>query len=265
MARRQAFKLGRALPIFGAVLVGHFIGGWNPAALRTDGLSAADAIALRFPQEWSRVLPAASLAMATAPANPASDAQLALLSPQPMMPQSAVPQAAPQVTQDQAPQAPAQIASAADPGAAPAPDANELPQPLAPRTVPLPAKTVAAERHHVANRPVINRPGYMLDDAQIASIKERLNLTPDQEAMWPTVEAALRNIAYTHTRAPAAHSAQPDGPQPDGTQVAAVDPDSVEDLKSAATPLILSFSDEQKDEVRNIVHIMGLDQLASQF
>ncbi len=45
-----------------------------------------------------------------------------------------------------------------------------------------------------------NRPGYMLDDAQIASIKERLHLTPDQEQMWPAVEAALRNIAYTRVQ-----------------------------------------------------------------
>ena len=29
-------------------------------------------------------------------------------------------------------------------------------------------------------------------------------------------------------------------------------------LKSAAVPLILSFNAEQKDEVRNIAHVMGL-------
>ena len=40
----------------------------------------------------------------------------------------------------------------------------------------------------------------MLDDAQIASIKERLHLTPDQEEMWPAVEAALRNMAYLHAQ-----------------------------------------------------------------
>jgi hypothetical protein len=48
---------------------------------------------------------------------------------------------------------------------------------------------------------------------------------------------------------------------------AAVDPDSpqVQDLKSAAIPLLMSFSDEQKDEVRNLARSMGLDQLASEF
>jgi hypothetical protein len=39
----------------------------------------------------------------------------------------------------------------------------------------------------------------------------------------------------------------------------------VQDLKSAAIPLLMSFSSEQKDEVRNLAHVMGLDQLASQF
>jgi hypothetical protein len=39
----------------------------------------------------------------------------------------------------------------------------------------------------------------------------------------------------------------------------------VQGLKSAAIPLLMSFNSEQKDEVRNIAHVMGLDQLASQF
>jgi hypothetical protein len=63
-----------------------------------------------------------------------------------------------------------------------------------------------------------------------------------------------------HAQEARAHSA-PDGNE----QAAAVDPDTVQGLKSAAVPLILSFNAEQKDEVRNIAHVMGLDQLASQF
>ena len=106
----------------------------------------------------------------------------------------------------------------------------------------------------------MNRPGFMLDDAQIASIKERLHLTPDQEQMWPAVEAALRNIAYTR-----AQQARRRGVSGDTTQVADIDPESVEGLKSAAVPLIMSFDDEQKQQVRDLAHVMGLDQLASQF
>ena len=48
-------------------------------------------------------------------------------------------------------------------------------------------------------------------------------------------------------------------------QAAAIDPNAVQGLKSAAVPLILSFNSEQKEEVRNLAHVMGLDQLASQF
>jgi hypothetical protein len=99
----------------------------------------------------------------------------------------------------------------------------------------------------------------MLNDAQIASIKERLNLTPDQEQMWPAVEAALRNMAYTQVQDARGRAGS------SNTQVAAVDPDAVQGLRSAAVPLIMSFNSEQKDEVRSIVHVMGLDQLASQF
>jgi len=58
-------------------------------------------------------------------------------------------------------------------------------------------------------------------------------------------------------RDPHKHGAAP-------VQVASADPE-VQDLKSAAIPLLMSFNSEQKDEVRNLAHVMGLDQLASQF
>jgi hypothetical protein len=80
--------------------------------------------------------------------------------------------------------------------------------------------------------------------------------------MWPAVEAALRNIAYTQAR-----EAHRRGAPTNAAQLASADPNSVEvqGLKSAAIPLLMSFNDEQKDEVRNLAHVMGLDQLASQF
>jgi hypothetical protein len=117
------------------------------------------------------------------------------------------------------------------------------------------AKTSAAPAHP----PAASRAGYILDDAQIASIKTRLHLTPDQERMWPAVEAALRNMAYKRTQQAAARGAARN------VQAAAVDPEAVEGLKSAAVPLIMSFNSEQKEEVRSLAHVMGLDQFASQF
>ena len=46
-----------------------------------------------------------------------------------------------------------------------------------------------------------------------------------------------------------------------------IDPDSapVQRLKSAAFPLIMSLSEDQKQEVRTMVRLMGLENLASQF
>jgi hypothetical protein len=99
---------------------------------------------------------------------------------------------------------------------------------------------------------------YVLNDAQIAQIKSRLHLSPDQEQMWPAVEAALRTIAYSRSRGHRGGATSAD--------VAALDPygPEVQGLKSAAFPLVMSFSDDQRSEVRSIVHVMGLDQLASQ-
>jgi hypothetical protein len=97
----------------------------------------------------------------------------------------------------------------------------------------------------------------MLDDAQIASIRQRLHLTPDQERMWPAVEVALRNIAFARARDAHQRGAQPGGIDPNSTEV--------QDLKSAAIPLLMSFNDQQKDEVRSLIHVMGVDQLATQF
>jgi hypothetical protein len=129
----------------------------------------------------------------------------------------------------------------------------------APRSAGPPAAKAAAKSPAPARPVAASRPGYILDDAQIAGIKHRLHLTPDQERMWPAVEAALRNMAYKRTQQAAARG------QARGVQAASVDPEAVEGLKSAAVPLIMSFSSEQKDEVRSLVHVMGLDQLAAQF
>jgi len=138
------------------------------------------------------------------------------------------------------------------------------PEPAAaaePALPPPAARTVHAKPASVHR--VANRPGFVLNDGQIASIKRRLNLTPDQERMWPAVEAALRNIAY----AKAHNEPHRRGARASATQLASVDPESpeVQGLKSAAFPLIMSFSPEQKSEVRSLAHVMGLTKLAASF
>jgi hypothetical protein len=251
MRRRQAFKRGRVLSIVVAGFAGYVIGGWNGSVPRSPELSAAQAVALRFPQDLDEASPV-TVAFATA-ANAAAigNTRLALFSPQPMV-QQLMAASAPQAPAQQAtaaqlptPQAPMQLASAE----------QTLPQPTPAMKRPNGIKPVVAAVHNRDDRAA----GLMLNDAQIASIKTRLHLTPDQEQMWPAVEAALRNIAYTRSREAQRHGA------PANTQVASADGVDVRDLKSAAIPLIMSFNSEQKDEVRNLAHVMGLDQLATQF
>ena len=243
MRRDRAWQRGRALWIIAAGGIGYLIGGWQAATLSKLDLSPAQAVALRFPEDQGLAADAAAAdATAAADTMVLGDRQFALLSPTPMAP----------FAQSQ----PVRVA-AAEEGALP-----PLPEPASPRHASAAIQTAAAAKAPVvpAHRRTDQRLGFMLNDAQIASIKDRLHLTPDQERMWPGVEAALRNIAYAKARrhgAPAAGTAE----------LASLSPESVEvqDLKSAAIPLIMSFSDEQKDEVRSLAHVMGLDQLATAF
>ena len=246
MRRKQAFKRGRVLSIVVAGFAGYVIGGWSGSVPRSPELSAAQSVALRFPQDLGEASPVTVAFATSANAAVRGNTQLALFSPQPMVPS--------------AQQAPTQLASAAQ---LPTPQAT-MQMASAEQTWPKPApaakrpngiKPAAAAVHNRDDRAA----GLMLNDAQIASIKTRLHLTPDQEQMWPAVEAALRNIAYTRSREAQRHGA------PANTQVASADGVDVRDLKSAAIPLIMSFNSEQKDEVRNLAHVMGLDQLATQF
>jgi hypothetical protein len=239
--RKKASKRthGRAGWILLAAGVGYLIGNWNASAVRSTapaGLATvAQTIALRFPQDLSEA-PVVEVSGNPPDALPASatlgDPQLALFAPAPIILHQAVAQA------------PVQKASAEPTPTSPA---------MAP---PKPVQQVVALKPHVTPR-TNNRPGYMLDDAHLASIKQRLHLTPDQERMWPAVEVALRNIAFAKARGAGQHGAQPGTIDPNSTEV--------QDLKSAAIPLLMSFSDQQKDEVRSLVHVMGVDQLATQF
>jgi hypothetical protein len=91
------------------------------------------------------------------------------------------------------------------------------------------------------------RSNAVLNDAQIAGIKKRLNLTPDQERYWPAVEAELRKMEYAKRSG--------------GTRTASVDMSkvNVEGLKSAGYPLVMSFSDDQRRELKSLAHLLGLE------
>lgn len=110
-------------------------------------------------------------------------------------------------------------------------------------------------------RPAAPKPAVLFNDAQLASIKARLKLTRDQEQYWPQVEQALRAISWKLATEQKGKRVVP------GNQAAMIDPNSAEvaKLKSAAFPLIMSMREDQKREVRQLAHTMGLKQVASMF
>lgn len=91
----------------------------------------------------------------------------------------------------------------------------------------------------------------LLNDAQIASIKGRLKLTPDQESLWAPVETALRGVVWRRSASDRR-----------GTGPATLDAQSIERLKSAAAPLMGTLRDEQKREIKTLTHVMGIGDLA---
>jgi hypothetical protein len=96
----------------------------------------------------------------------------------------------------------------------------------------------------------------LLSDAQIAAIKGRLNLTAAQEQSWPAVESALRAVARKIHDTKQANPAAGSPP---------IDPASaeVQQLKSAAMPLLFQLREDQKREVRSLARLIGLEAVAS--
>jgi hypothetical protein len=123
-------------------------------------------------------------------------------------------------------------------------------------TAPVAAAPVAPPKPKAAAKPPVQKNYALLSDVQIAGIKERLKLSPDQEAYWPGVEKALRAIARkihaTKQTEPAA-----------GTPPIDMDSEEVAQLKSAAMPLLFQLREDQKSEVRSLARIIGLERVAS--
>jgi hypothetical protein len=145
------------------------------------------------------------------------------------------------------------------------------------KTTAAPTRAIAAatpQQHTVvaAATPPPHKPaakkkgsGELFNEAQLASIKTRLKLSDYQEQYWPPVESALRAIGHA-----AAHGAPPRTTAlgyANESRLAQIDPDGpeVQQLKSAAFPLIMSMNDDQKEQVRILAHVMGLERVASSF
>jgi hypothetical protein len=138
---------------------------------------------------------------------------------------------------------------------------TDIGQPRAPSAPAASASTQPAPMAQAQPKPKppklpVQKPYSLLSDTQIAGIKERLRLSASQESYWPGVEKALRAVAR---KIYAARQTNPDA------NAASLDPNSaeVQQLKSAAMPLLFQLREDQKEEVRKLARIIGLDQVAA--
>jgi hypothetical protein len=124
------------------------------------------------------------------------------------------------------------------------------PAPEAAAPAPPPPKPKAAAK------PQPQKNYALLSDVQIAGIKDRLKLSASQESYWPPVETALRAVARK------IHAGRQANPNAQGVPI---DPESaeVQQLKSAAMPLLFQLREDQKSEVRSLARIIGLEKVAS--
>ena len=122
-----------------------------------------------------------------------------------------------------------------------------IPKVTAPVAAPAKPKAVA--------KPAPQKNYALLSDIQIAEIKNRLKLSAGQESYWPPVETALRAVAR---KIHAKRQVDPNGGVP-------IDPEAeeVQQLKSAAMPLLFQLREDQKNEVRALARIIGLEKVAS--
>ena len=121
-----------------------------------------------------------------------------------------------------------------------------------------PAPSAASPpKPRLVSKPPAQKSYALLSDAQIAGIKERLKLSSYQESYWPAVESALRAVARKiHATRQA---------DPNGTAAPIIDPDAeeVQQLKSAAMPLLFQLREDQKREVRQLARLIGLEKVAA--
>jgi hypothetical protein len=115
---------------------------------------------------------------------------------------------------------------------------------------------LAPAKPKTANKPQPQKNYALLSDIQIAGIKERLRLSSAQESYWPPVENALRAVARK------IHATRQANPSVTGMPI---DPEAeeVQQLKSAAMPLLFQLREDQKSEVRSLARIIGLEKVAS--
>ena len=122
--------------------------------------------------------------------------------------------------------------------------------------VEIPPSPFAPQKPKLAAKPAPQKTYALLSDIQIAGIRDRLKLSSAQEQYWPQVESALRAVARK------IHALRQANPNATG---APIDPEDehVQQLKSAAMPLLMQLREDQKREVRALARLIGLEAVAS--
>ena len=103
------------------------------------------------------------------------------------------------------------------------------------------AAVIAVERLRPPPRPP-QPAGAVFNDAQIASIKDRLELTEAQVPYWQRVEASLREVVWNRS-----HGDRP-----------RLEPGSLKRFNEAVKPFVETLSAKQRSEIRALANIVGL-------
>ena len=260
-SRQFGVRVWACCALVGAAGVAGLLGGLSVRVsqgsqhVRTElSLSANEAIYFRFPNSWHDTEAAPDEDVQSPPAQSAAAAEPAparyavasagsmpvLFNPKPTAEAVTVTPA-----EEVATMAPPWVLAAKAPLPRPRPKMAALDSATAaaatPATPAAPAKQAAVHKPAPKSNAVLN-------STQLASIKRRLNLTPDQERYWPAVEAELRKMEYKK------------GPSGD-TRTAAIDTTKmdVQGLRNAGFPLVMSFSDDQRRELKSLAHLLGLE------
>jgi hypothetical protein len=276
--RRTSKRALAGLAALGVIGIAGLVAGWGASPVEPIALAPADVVALRFPADWNDDDDTATTPAATLPAIPSGSYALAsagerdaalLFSPRPSFPQvrprpemAAAPSVAPAIVVPSRTEPTTELKAEpkTESKTEPKSQAKLEPKPAA-MSEPKPARVAAATPEPRPAPRARKDSGALFNAAQLASIKSRLRLSPNQEEYWPAVESALRDIGWkaTHddTRKPGARP----------NLAATIDPnsDEVQRLKSAAFPLIMSMNEDQKREVRMLAQVMGLQQVAASF
>lgn len=101
-------------------------------------------------------------------------------------------------------------------------------------------------------KPLPKTSNALLNDASLASIKSRLRLSRSQERYWPPVENALRLVVGKLYEG---HKRNPSSGMPIDVEGA-----DIQQLKNAVGPFIRQLNERQRDEIRALARIVGLEK-----